>query len=166
MAGFEIVVRPVVFPDIRPAPAQPVPPADDPDKGFATIHGNGGHQFSTSSSYSASASSSQRTEIERREDEARVYQKKDNGKINKNNFVDIRAPNRIKMKGPPSQKAQDRPSFDFGQGPMAGGPLDRPDAVGPEIGLYYYRNIQERDNIEVRRKNIITKKDGQESEGQ
>src|SRR5262245_54220731 len=108
MAGFEIVVRPVVFPDIRPAPAQPVPPADQPDQGFAIIRGNGGHSFTTSSSYNASASSSQRTELQRREDEARVYQKDDNGKINKKNFVDIRAANKVWMKGPPQQKANNR----------------------------------------------------------
>src|SRR5262245_10366707 len=102
MAGFEIVVRPAVFPDIRPAPAQPVPPADDPDQGFCVIHGNGGHQFTTSSSYSSSSSSSQRGEIQRREDEARVYQKEKSGKVNKDNFVDIRVANKIWMKGPPS----------------------------------------------------------------
>jgi hypothetical protein len=165
MAGFEIVVRPVVFPDIRPAPAQPVPPADDPTKGFATIHGNGGHSFSTSSSYSASASSSQRTEIKRREDEARVYQKKKDGKINKKNFVDIRAPNKVWMKGPPSQKTDNRPSFAFGQGPMEGGPLDRPPAIGPEKEIYYYNRIKGKDNIEIRRKDIVTSSDGQESGG-
>jgi hypothetical protein len=159
MAGFEVVVRPAIFPDIRPAPAQPVPPADDPNKGFATIHGNGGHEFTTSSSYTANASSSTHSEIQRRSDEARVYQKKDNGKINRKNFVDIEAPNRIKMKGPPSQRNQDRPSFGFDQGEMEG-PLDRhQDTIGPEIGVYYYRKIEEKDNIEIRRRNIIKEKD-------
>ena len=41
MAGFEVVVRPVVFPDIRPAPARSLPPADDPTKGFCEITGAG-----------------------------------------------------------------------------------------------------------------------------
>ena len=162
MAGFEIVVRPVVFPDIRPGPAQPVPPADDPDKGFATIHGNGGHQFSTSSSYSSSLSSSQRSEIERREDEARVYQKKDDGTINKKNFVDIRAANRIKMKGPPSKTTKHKPGP---EGPMTGDDLSG-FTYAPEKEIYYYRKIQDRDNIEIRRRNIITTKDGQESGGE
>jgi hypothetical protein len=163
MAGFEIVVRPVVFPDIRPAPAQPVPPADDPEKGFATIHGNGGHQFTTSSSYSASASSSTHSETERREDEARVYQKKKDGTINKQNFVDIRAANRIKMKGPPVQSGQINPSFNFGQGPMTTDDLSN---YTIERGIWFYKPIKEADNIEIRRRNIITKKDGQESGGQ
>jgi hypothetical protein len=163
MAGFEIIVRPVVFPDIRPAPAQPVPPADDPDQGFATIHGNGGHQFTTSSSYSASASSNTHSEIERREDEARVYQKKDDGKINKNNFIDIRSANRIKVKGPPGQKGNKNPSFDFSQGPMTGDDLSN---YVLERGIWYYRPIQEKDNILIRRRNIITKKGQPESGGE
>lgn len=158
MAGFEVVVRPVVFPDIRPAPAQPVPPADDPDKGFATIHGNGGHQFSTSSSYSASASSSQRSETERRVDEARIYQKEESGKINKKNFVDIEAVNRVKMKGPPSQTTT-HPAIGPG-GPMTGDDLTN---WRPEKDIYYYRRITEGDNIEIRRKDVIKKK-GESSE--
>jgi hypothetical protein len=162
MASFEIVVRPAVFPDIRPAPAQPVPPADDPEKGFATIHGNGGHQWSTSSSYNASASSSTHSEIERREDEMRVYQKSEDGKINKKNFVDVRAPNRIKMKGPPEKSVKQKPGS---EGPMTGDDLTGY-TYTPGKDIYYYRKTQEKDNIEIRRRNIITKKDGQGSEGQ
>jgi hypothetical protein len=164
MAGFEVVVRPVVFPDIRPAPAQPVPPADDPEKGFATIHGNGGKSFTLQWSYNSSASTSQRTEIKRTEDEARVYQKDNKGKINKKNFVDIRSPKKILMKGPPSSQTDNRPSFGFGQGPMEGFAPSRP--FGPETEVYNYRKMVEKDNIEIRRRDIITKSDGQESGGE
>jgi hypothetical protein len=161
--GFEVVVRPVVFPDIRPAPAQPVPPADDPTKGFATISGNGGKSFTLQWSYSSTASTSQRTEIKRREDEARVYQKDKKGKINKENFVDIRAKNKVWMKGPPSSPTDNRPSFGFGQGPMAGAPTSRP--FGPETDVYNYVRMQEKDNIEIRKRNIITDSRGQETSG-
>jgi hypothetical protein len=164
MAGFEVIVRPVVFPDIRPAPAQPVPPADDPDKGFATIHGNGGKSFTLQWSYNSSASTSQRTEIKRREDEARVYQKEKNGKINNKNFVDIRHANKVWMKGPPQPNADNKPSFGFGQGPMEGGFQPRP--FGPETEVYNYRKMQEKDNIEITKRNIIVKGDGQESGGE
>src|SRR5262245_21579509 len=129
MAGFEIVVRPDVFPDIRPAPAQPVPPADDPEQGFATINGNGAKTDGLTQSYNSSISSSQRTETQRREDEARVYQKKKDGSVNKNNFVDIRVANKIWMNGPPSQQTKNRPSFGFGQGPMTGDDLSQYEAI-------------------------------------
>ena len=42
MAGFENIVRPVVFPNIRPSPAQSVPAATAPDQGVAKIHGGSG----------------------------------------------------------------------------------------------------------------------------
>src|SRR4051794_2922653 len=103
MAGFEVIVRPVVFPDIRPAPAQSLPPADDPDKGFATIRGNGAKEISLSNSYSASTSTSQRKEIKRQVDEARIYQKNDDGTVNKANFVDIEVANKLWMAGPTEQ---------------------------------------------------------------
>src|SRR4029077_863167 len=98
MAGFEIVVRPVVFPNIRPAPARSLPPPDDPEKGFATIRGNGAKVVSLSYSYSESWSKSRPTETERRSDEARIYQMDDDGTVNQNNYVDVRWANRIKMK--------------------------------------------------------------------
>lgn len=128
--GFEVVVRPVVFPDIRPAPAQPVLPADDPTKGFATISGNPAKTIQVSESYSSSASSNTRTEVERRSDEVRVFQKNQDKTINKDNFVDMKVPNRIKMKG--------------GDG-----------FEGPGPGWYYYKEVEETDNVEMLRKDIV-----------
>ena len=40
MAGLEVVVRPIVFPDIRPRFRPALPAEDDPTKGFAVISGN------------------------------------------------------------------------------------------------------------------------------
>ena len=91
MAGLEVVVRPVVFPDIRPRPTQPLPPKDDPDKGFAVIRGNGGSQVNCPQSYSASTTSSQHSEVQRRVDKARVHQENEDGSVNKQNFVDMNA---------------------------------------------------------------------------
>ena len=56
MAGFEVVVRPVVFPNIRPAPAQSLPAATDPDQGFAVIHGSSGKSIDLPHSQSISSS--------------------------------------------------------------------------------------------------------------
>src|SRR5262245_24926330 len=141
MAGFEIVVRPAVFPNIRPAPAQPVPSADDPEQGFAIIRGNGGKQIDLPYSYSSSSSSSQHTEIKRREDEARVYQKEDAGTINRDNFVDIRVANKIWMKGPPSFAVS---TPEVAKNEVAG--FDVGGVV--EKGVYYYTRIKGEDNIE------------------
>lgn len=152
MAGFEVVVRPAVFPDIRPPPALPVPPADDPTKGFATIRGNGAKTVGLSYSYSASISSSTRSETQRRVDEARVYQKEDDGKINKKNFVDIEAVNKVWMKGPPS--------FGVATPEVAKNEVAGFDVGGViEKGVYYYKRIKGEDNIEILKKDIIKKKE-------
>lgn len=160
MAGFETVVRPVVFPDIRPAPAQPIPPPVDPTQGFATIRGNGGKTVSFSNSYSSTISSSQRSEIERRVDVARVYQKDDKAKINKKNFVDIEAVNRLKVKGPPSAGTNNKPSFGFAQGPMTGDDLSGSiRSFDSERQVWYLRRIGEKDNVKILERDKIKKKD-------
>jgi hypothetical protein len=99
MAGFETVVRPVVLPDIRPKPAQTLPPADDPTKGFCEIKGNPAKEVNFSNSRSMSMSKSIHVETERTEDEARVYQQNDDGTVNKDNFVDVRVARKIKSRG-------------------------------------------------------------------
>lgn len=149
MAGFEVVVRPVVFPDIRPAPAQPVPPADDPEQGFATIHGNGARQVSETVSFSSSASTSQRTEIQRRVDEVRIYQQEDDGTVNKKNFVDVEVANKIWMKGPPRPEVTEKSSDPI--------PPGYEQKFSPEENVYYLVRIKEKDNIEIRRKDVIRK---------
>ena len=55
MAGFETVVRPAIFPDIRPKAKQLLPPLDDPEKGFAVIQGNPAGSAGNSFSMSVSA---------------------------------------------------------------------------------------------------------------
>lgn len=154
MAGFEVIVRPAVFPDIRPAPAQPVSPADDPTQGFATIHGNGAKSIQVSYSYSASASSNTHSEIERRSDDVRVYQKTKDGKVNKDNYVDVRSANRIKTQGAPAQGGTDKPSFGWGQGPMPG---DRSNYT-TDREVSYYRRPKETDNTEIIKTDVIEKK--------
>lgn len=95
--GFEIVVRPVVFPNIRPAPAQSVAPASDPTKGICTIHGSSGKHIDLPFSWSISTSTSRPRETKRRVDTARIYQMDDQGNVNKDNFIDVDVANRIWM---------------------------------------------------------------------
>jgi hypothetical protein len=130
MAGFEVVVRPVVFPNIRPAPAQSSAPVSDPNQGLAVIHGASGQHIDLPFNWTASASSSKPRETSRRVDEARVYQMDDDGNVNKDTFVDIDVANRIWM--------------DDGKGRVP----------------YGYAPIQETDNIEIRNRNIIKERTG------
>ena len=98
MAGFEVIVRPVVFPNIRPQPTRSLPPVDDPTQGQAVLSGGSGQVIALTHSYTASASSSGGKETERTFDVARIYQQDDAGNVNKDNFVDVEAVTKVKMK--------------------------------------------------------------------
>ena len=141
MAGFEVVVRPVVFPDIRPSPARSLPPQQDPTKGFAVIKGNGAKSMTTSESFSMSMSKSRPTETERRVDETRIYQMDDDGTVNKDNFVDVEVANRITMLRQAVTKQR--------------GEAQR---VSEEN---YYKRIQEERNIEIKKRDQIRKNEEQ-----
>ena len=147
MAGFETIVRPVVFPNIRPAPARSLPPADDPEKGFAIIKGNPAKEVDLNYSYSMSASSRSSNETERRVDVARIYQEEDDGTINRDNYVDIEVANRIKMKGSSRQSGQ------------AGDPVptdpNAKDRQKSEQWIEHFKKVEEKPNVEIQELNII-----------
>ena len=121
--GFENIVRPVVFPDIRPAPAQPQPPADTPDKGVFTIQGGPGKFLDLGYSWSANVSESNPSETRRRVDVARVYKKDDDGNVDQDTFVDIEVANKVWMND------------------------------GSVQSRYGYAPVQEGDNIQIREYN-------------
>lgn len=100
MAGFEVIVRPVVFPDIRPARARVLAPEDDPQQGIAVIGGGGGGTLTTSLNWSVSVSHQVQKETERKLDKKRVYQKDAKGNIDKNNFVDFEHMKSVQMRTP------------------------------------------------------------------
>jgi hypothetical protein len=90
MAGFEVIVRPVVFPNIRPAPPRVLAPEDDPEQGIAVISGAGGRLINLPHTWSVSVSrQGPHRETKRQVDLERVYQVDDKGNINKQNFVDV-----------------------------------------------------------------------------
>jgi hypothetical protein len=153
MAGFEVVVRPVVLPNIRPTPARSLPPVDDPDSGFCVIKGNGGKHVSVSTSYSFSTSRSRSVETERRVDKARVYQKEDDGTVNKDNFVDIKVANRIKSRGGKLPVSGPWTGPDLVQGELVSGQK----VHGDLIETSYYRPIAPEDNIEILERDLIEK---------
>jgi hypothetical protein len=127
--GFEVVVRPVVFPNIRPAPAQSSPAPDNAESGIATINGSSGQFLDLQYSWSASTSQSNPSERRRRVDVARVYQMDDDGNVNEDNFVDIEVANRIWMND------------------------------GSVQSRYGYAPVEEDDNIEIREHNKIKRRE-------
>ena len=129
MAGLEYVVRPAIFPNIRPTPNQSVPQKDDPNQGKAVITGSSGKTIDLPYSYSISSSESRQTETRRRVDVARVYQMDDNGNVNRDNFVDINVVNKMWM--------QD----------------------GQVTSINHYTPVRETDNIQVRERNKIIRSD-------
>jgi hypothetical protein len=72
MAGFEVVVRPAVFPNIRPVPTRSLAPEDNSESGFATFSGSSGQVIALTHSFSASGSRPVETEFERVVDEVEV----------------------------------------------------------------------------------------------
>ena len=88
--GLEVVVRPVVLPNIRPPVPGVMAPPDDPTKGLAVLSGGSGKFIGTSASTSVSVSKQRpHKETKRQVDVERIYQMDDDGNINKDNFVDV-----------------------------------------------------------------------------
>lgn len=156
--GFEVVVRPVVLPNIRPQQARSLPPADDPEKGWCTIKGNPAKEVNFSTSWSRSTSKSHQVETERRFDEVRVYQEEDDGTVNKNNFVDVEVANKIWTRGGKKPAIDGSAPFDptiTGSGTSKG--------ASTQIATWYARAI-ERVNIEIRKRDEIRK--NQDAQGE
>jgi hypothetical protein len=155
MAGFEVVVRPVVFPNIRPPQAKPVLPADDPTKGQCVISGGSGEIVTLNSSWNYNQSKSRQVETERRVDKARVYQEENDGTVNKDNFVDINVPNRMKMRGgnQPGRRqfAEVDPNYPtINEQARQGQPV-----ISLQRYLTYYKPIVDAKNIEILNRNVI-----------
>lgn len=167
MAGLEVVVRPVVFPNIRPQPPQkPIPPADDPEAGFCEIKGNGARQITLTHSFSVTSSKSAGTETERRVDRARVYQKdgggsgaraagkeaRAGGTVNKENFVDVEVATRIRS------NMGNFFAVDDGSGPArARSESGTTSSVAPLTMVQYYSHPKESDNIAILERDVIKK---------
>jgi hypothetical protein len=98
MAGFEVVVRPAVFPNIRPNPPRVLPPPDSPDQGVFTFSGGGGTFVGISYSMSVSISRSKpKQETARQSYRERVHQVDDKGNINKENYIDVERLKKVRM---------------------------------------------------------------------
>jgi hypothetical protein len=95
---FEVIVRPVVFPNIRPPAARMLAPESNPDQGFATISGTGGKLIDLPHSWSAShTETKQQQETKRQYDTEKVYQKDDSGTINRDNFIEVERLKKVRL---------------------------------------------------------------------
>lgn len=100
MAGFEVLIRPVVFPSIRPAPARILPPLDDPEQGKFVFSGGSVKTMGTSFTWSVNLSRQlPEEETKRVFDQERVYQMDENGTINKDNFIDVERLKKVRTEG-------------------------------------------------------------------
>lgn len=100
--GLEVVVRPVVFPNIRPTtPRVLLPSAAGPEQGLAVLSGGGGKFIGTSYSWSVNITKSKpKKEQKRQVDKVRVFQTDpQTGDIVENNYVDVEQTKKIKLKG-------------------------------------------------------------------
>jgi hypothetical protein len=92
MAGFEVIVRPAILPNIRPArqPSLPTPTAIAADQNLVVMSGGGSGakwvDLTTSTSYSMSKS--KHVEKKRTFDVERIYHQDDDGTVNEDQFVD------------------------------------------------------------------------------
>jgi hypothetical protein len=98
MGNFETIVRPVIFPNIRPAAPRTVAPESDPEKGLARINGQGGTIVSLPYNFTQNISTTKQKEMKRRVDRVRVYQKEADGTVNKENFIDVEVTNKLWLK--------------------------------------------------------------------
>jgi hypothetical protein len=89
MSGFEVIVRPVILPDIRPSRPRILPQQDDPSQGIATLSGSGGSLIDLSQSESHSWSRSIQKEKKRKFNKERIYKKDDAGTVDKSTYVDV-----------------------------------------------------------------------------
>lgn len=106
MAGFEVVVRPVVFPNIRPTAAGALAPEANPDSGVAVLNGSGGKLLDLPRSWSISVTHRrEQQETKRQYDRKKVYQKNDDGSINKDNFVEVEVLKKVRFDGGDDQGA-------------------------------------------------------------
>lgn len=124
MAGFEVIVRPMVVPNIRPTPSRSLPPAGDATQGQCVMGGSSGQVVALTHSYSASASSSGGTETTRTYDVARIRPAGSGGATraadsSSDVYIDVEVLKKVQLRN------------------------------GGDSSVYHYTPIEESDNIEI-----------------
>jgi hypothetical protein len=100
--GLEVVVRPVVFPNIRPTtPRVLLPSADSPEQGLCVLSGGGGKFVDTSYSFSANISkSAPKKEKKRQVDKLRIFHiDPQTGDVIEDQYIDVEQTKKIRLDG-------------------------------------------------------------------
>src|SRR5580765_4972174 len=84
--GFEVVVRPAVFSNIRPPAARALSIEDAPDKGIASISGGNSQLVDLTYTMSSSWSRSRMVEVIRHYDKARIYYTRPDGTLDRDQY--------------------------------------------------------------------------------
>jgi homoaconitase/3-isopropylmalate dehydratase large subunit len=111
MTGFEVIVRPEILPDIRPArqPRMPAPTAAA-DQNMAVLSGGSAQMIDLTTSTSYSSSKTKQVEKKRKFNKERIYHKDDDGTIDKSQYIDVERIKKIEyMSGDPSQTVYAEP---------------------------------------------------------
>jgi hypothetical protein len=109
MADFEIIVRPAILPNIRPArqPRMPTPAAAADQNMVVLSGGNSGAKWvdlTTSTSYSMSRQ--KHIETKRTFDVERIYRKDDDDKVDKSQYVDVERVKKVETRDGTGVKSQ------------------------------------------------------------
>jgi hypothetical protein len=89
MTGFEVIVRPSILPNIRPAAPRVLAPEDDPSRGIAVLSGSGGGLVNLTRSEQSSWTRSRKTETRRKFDVERIFHMDDEGTVDREQYVDV-----------------------------------------------------------------------------
>ena len=90
--GLEVVVRPVVLPNIRPAVPRRIAPPDDPTKGLAALSGGGGRVHRHLVKFQRQlfeVRTARETDARQVDSRGSIRRMNPDGTINKNNFIDV-----------------------------------------------------------------------------
>ena len=87
--GLEVVVRPVVLPNIRPSPPRILAPELDASRGIAVLNGSSVRLIDLARSQQSSSTRTVEMETKRNFDVERIYKTDDDGNVDKSTYIDV-----------------------------------------------------------------------------
>lgn len=114
MAGFEVIVRPVVFPNIRPAPTRALAPEDTPEQGIAVLGGSGGRLIDLTVSESSSWSRQHLVEKQRKFDRVRIPYTRPDGTFDYSRYIEVEVAKKVDFFDGGTETAHQYAQFEVG----------------------------------------------------